>query len=202
MSRISPEDIDAILPQTQCGLCGHGGCMPYAEALIYENAEINLCPPGGIPVMHKLGEMLNRNPAPFKDEMLNKAKPEFTAVIRESECIGCTKCIAVCPVDAILGSAKSMHTIIKDECTGCELCIPPCPVDCIDLIEIAPAKLSAEDNINESTRNQYRNRYLAREKRLEKDKKRQMEKKLQSSIHERKNYILAAAERARVKKTI
>lgn len=200
MRRITPEDIDAILPQTQCGLCGHGGCMPYAEALIYENAEINLCPPGGIPVLHKLGELLNRDPASFNDDMLAKAKPKLTAVIRESECIGCTKCIAVCPVDAILGSAKSMHTIIKTECTGCELCIPPCPVDCIDLIELAPAKLNSEDTFDEATNEQYRSRFLAREKRLEKDKKKQMEKKRQTSIQERKNYIHAAAERARAKK--
>lgn len=189
----SPEEIDALLPQTQCGLCGYGGCMPYAEAIVFENAAINLCPPGGIPVLKALGELLNQDPSPYLSEMQQKAKLESVAVIREAECIGCTKCIKVCPVDAILGSAKQMHTVISDECTGCELCVPACPVDCIDLLEIT------EKNSNPQKADQYRKRFLAREKRLSEEvaiKKLRDQKK---SMDEKKQYIQAALARFKKK---
>lgn len=150
-------DIDAILPQTQCGLCGYNGCMPYAQALSEDKAPINLCPPGGIKGLMALSELLGKETAPFLDEMQQKAKSSMRAIIREDECIGCTKCIKACPVDAILGSGKLMHTVITDECTGCELCLSPCPVDCIDMVEI--------DDMTER-KNQYRNRYQARNHRL------------------------------------
>lgn len=191
MSALTPEDIDAVLPQTQCGLCGHGGCMPYAEAMIYENAEINLCPPGGLPVLHKLGNLLGKNVSAYEDEMREKGKPKLLAVIREAECIGCTKCIQACPVDAILGGAKQMHTVIRDECTGCELCIAPCPVDCIDMI-------NATDENNDA--DQYRQRFLAREARLKQEQQEKNSKSLRQEINERKSYVQAALERARVKK--
>src|SRR6185312_9880139 len=97
---------------------------------------INRCPPGGVKTLIALGKLLNKDPAPFIDEMSAQEKPSLTAVIREAECIGCTKCIQACPVDAIIGSAKQMHTVLLKECTGCGLCVTPCPVDCIDMIEI------------------------------------------------------------------
>lgn len=201
MPKLSPETIDAVLPQTQCGLCGFGGCMPYAEALIYENADINLCPPGGIPVLNKLGKLLERDPSPYENEMRAKAKPKLLAVVRESECIGCTKCIQACPVDAILGSAKSMHTVISDECTGCELCVPPCPVDCIDLVEVEPAKLNVDDNIDQDQSGYYRSRFISREQRQQKEKKVLLKKNHDRTIQDRMNYIQAALERARAKKS-
>ena len=133
MRNIRPEEIDAILPQTQCGLCGYGGCMPYAKALATEMAPINLCPPGGVDTLQQLGLLLNEDPAPFAAEMAAKAKPATTVKIREAECIGCVKCIKACPIDAIIGSAKQMHSVLTDICTGCELCIPACPIDCIEI---------------------------------------------------------------------
>jgi electron transport complex protein RnfB len=151
--------IDAVLPQTQCGLCSYKGCMPYAEALANHAAEINLCPPGGVEGLFAIAELVDKDPSPFITEMEQKTKPKRVAVIREAECIGCTKCIQACPVDAILGAAKQMHTVIADECTGCELCIAPCPVDCIDMVDIKEDKTKRAD--------QYRERYHAREKRLQ-----------------------------------
>lgn len=126
------EDLDALLPQTQCGQCGYPGCKPYAQA-IADGEAINKCPPGGEAVMLKLAERMGIEPSALEGE----AKPKLIAFIREDQCIGCTKCIQACPVDAILGATRQMHTIISDECTGCELCVAPCPTDCIDMIPIA-----------------------------------------------------------------
>lgn len=128
------EQIDDILPQTQCGQCGYPGCKPYAEA-IANGDEINKCPPGGEAGVKALAELLGREVIPL-DEERGEEKPPSVAYIREDECIGCTKCIQACPVDAILGAPKLMHTVIIDECTGCDLCVEPCPVDCIDMIEL------------------------------------------------------------------
>lgn len=127
------EQIDAILPQTQCGQCNYPGCRPYAEAIAAGEADINQCPPGGDAGVQALADLLGREPKPL-DESHGEAGPPVVALIREPECIGCTLCIQACPVDAILGANKRMHTVIAAECTGCELCIEPCPVDCIDLV--------------------------------------------------------------------
>ncbi len=127
------EQIDALLPQTQCGQCDFPGCKPYAEAIAAGQASINKCIPGGVDTMEQIASLLGVEPEPLDPE--NAAHPETTVVIiREADCIGCTKCIQVCPVDAILGAAKQMHTVITDNCTGCDLCIPVCPTDCIDVI--------------------------------------------------------------------
>lgn len=122
--------IDALLPQTQCGKCGHGGCRPYAEGLAAGEA-INKCPPGGSETIQALAALL-KVPVIALDPQRGSA-PAQVAFIREAECIGCTKCIQACPVDAIVGAAKLMHTVIASECTGCDLCLIPCPVDCIDM---------------------------------------------------------------------
>ena len=127
--------IEALLPQTQCGQCDYAGCRPYAEAIANDEAEINRCVPGGEVTIQELATLLDREAIPL-DEEVGEEKPPVVALIIEDQCIGCTKCIQACPVDAILGSAKHMHTVIADECTGCELCLPPCPVDCIELIPI------------------------------------------------------------------
>lgn len=193
MRPVTPEDIDALLPQTQCGLCGYGGCMPYAEAMLFEKASMNLCPPGGVKTLRALGELLQQDPAPYLDEMQQKAKPPLLALIRENECIGCTKCIQACPVDAILGSAKQMHTIIADECTGCDLCVPACPVDCIDMLVIS------EEQTSQQKRNIARDRFNARTQRLASEKK---AKPLPSShlAPDKKKYIQEAIARAQAKK--
>lgn len=140
-SRLSEETIarriDLLLPQTQCGQCGFPGCMPYARALARNEADINQCPPGGAAGVLALAELLGREPKPL-NPLNGVEKPRVVAIIREEECIGCTKCIQACPVDAIIGAPKLMHTVLADLCTGCELCIPPCPVDCIDLIPAPP----------------------------------------------------------------
>ena len=136
--------IDALLPQTQCTKCGYDGCRPYAEAIAAGEAAINQCPPGGDDGVSKLAALLHREVKP-----LNPAngvyRPPQVAFIDEAVCIGCTKCISACPVDAIVGASKLMHTVIASWCTGCELCLPPCPVDCIALEPVdglPPAELS------------------------------------------------------------
>jgi Na+-translocating ferredoxin:NAD+ oxidoreductase subunit B len=129
------ERINDLLPQTQCGQCGYPGCKPYAEAIASGDA-INKCPPGGEKTILNLADLLNLQALPL-DQTYGHEEIKKVAFIREAECIGCAKCIPACPVDAILGAPKFMHTVIESECTGCDLCIDPCPVDCIDLIEVA-----------------------------------------------------------------
>ncbi len=198
MRNVHPEDIDALLPQTQCGLCGYGGCMPYAKALATEMAPINLCPPGGVPTLQKLGELLNENAQPFEAEMAEKAKPAATVNIREAECIGCVKCIKACPVDAIIGSAKQMHVVLKDSCTGCELCIPACPVDCIDIVaeEVQPTL----DAINLKA-SLSRQRYQRRNERLHPALVAAAPAPKEDAAAKRKAYLEAALLRARAKRS-
>jgi electron transport complex protein RnfB len=129
------DKIDALLPQTQCGQCGFPGCRPYATAIANGEADINQCPPGGEVTILALADLLDRDPKPLNPEN-GEIKPKMLAVIDEQRCIGCTLCIQACPVDAIVGAAKQMHTVIAAECTGCDLCRPPCPVDCIDMVPV------------------------------------------------------------------
>ena len=126
------DQINALLPQTQCGQCSFAGCRPYAEAIAAGEADINRCPPGGEATVLALADLLGRDPKPLEAEPKEKA----VAVIDEQTCIGCTLCIQACPVDAIVGAAKQMHTVIEQECTGCELCLEPCPVDCIEMVPL------------------------------------------------------------------
>jgi len=144
------ERINDLLPQTQCGRCSFEGCRPYAEAIAAGEA-INKCPPGGELLIDRLGRLLHEH-----EESLDPAHGAFTppqiAVIREAECIGCTKCIRACPVDAILGGPKLMHTVIASECTGCDLCLQPCPVDCIDLIALEDSAVAIQPDETASLR--------------------------------------------------
>ena len=128
--------IDALLPQTQCTQCGYDGCRPYAEAIAAGEADIDQCPPGGEEGIAKLAALLGRAPKPL-NPVHGPYRPPQVAFIDEALCIGCVKCIHACPVDAIVGASKQMHTVIAAWCTGCELCIPPCPVDCITLQPVA-----------------------------------------------------------------
>jgi len=150
--------IDALLPQTQCTRCGFDGCRPYAEAIAEGRADIDQCPPGGDAGVVKLAQLLGRAAKPLNPEFGAYAPPRV-AVIDEDTCIGCTKCIQACPVDAIVGASKRMHTVIASWCTGCELCIPPCPVDCIVMAD-SPAFPEADLS---------RERHEARARRLARD---------------------------------
>lgn len=162
--------IDSLLPQTQCGLCGHAdGCLPYATAIIVDNEPYNKCVPGGQSVSNQIADLLHRPPLPAEPSRWqtdpNTQRPmEMRAIIREDDCIGCTKCIPACPVDAIIGSGKRMHTIFTDLCTGCELCLPPCPVDCIELVSF-PRVIN--DKEREAAQADLRERYYIHLKRIE-----------------------------------
>lgn len=136
--------IDALLPQTQCRLCGYAGCRPYAVAIASGQAQINQCPPGGDELIAELALTLGTAALPLNTAH-GEAKPPASALIDEALCIGCALCIAACPVDAIVGARKRMHTVITADCTGCELCLPPCPVDCITLVPTgAPPNRAAQ----------------------------------------------------------
>ena len=155
------QQLNAALPQTQCTRCGYPACLPYAEALAAGEAKINQCPPGGAAGIARLAEILGLEPLPLDPAFGEERAVEVVAEVIEADCIGCTKCIAACPVDAISGGPNLMHTIIESECTGCELCIPPCPVDCIVLVSmpaLAPAYERAAHSLT---------RYTARETRLQ-----------------------------------
>lgn len=168
--------IDALLPQTQCGLCTYKGCKPYATAIIEDNEKIDLCLPGGTRTLHQLGTLLAIDTAHMQETMQQKAKPPMLANIREAECIGCTKCIQACPVDAIIGAAKLMHTVITDACNGCELCIEPCPVDCIDMIELPPP---TEEQVI-ALQQQSRERFEKHNQRIARDAAQKREKHLKA----------------------
>ena len=157
------ERIDALLPQTQCTRCGYPACRPYAEAIAAGNADINRCPPGGAATIDALAALTGRAPSPL-DPSCGGEGPLALAVIDEATCIGCTLCIAACPVDAIIGGPKRMHTVLASLCTGCELCIPPCPVDCIALRPAARAWTPTDAG-------EARQRYVARERRLARDER-------------------------------
>lgn len=189
------QQIDALLPQTQCGQCGYGGCLPYAQAIATQAEAINRCPPGGLQTLVALGKLLNQDVAPLTAEMIAQQTPPQLAKIREAECIGCTKCIQACPVDAIIGAGKQLHTILASECTGCGLCVAPCPVDCIDMIPAAHLQYQPE---------KARQRFQAKQQRKAiKLEANVMDKPSLNTIapaEDKKAYIQAAILRAKAKK--
>lgn len=166
MTAVSAQDIDALLPQTQCTRCGYSGCRPYADAIASGEAQINQCPPGGAATIDALAKLLGRAPLP-----LNPANgvegPALVALIDEETCIGCAKCLPPCPVDAIVGTRKRMHTVLVEVCTGCELCVAPCPVDCIAMVpreSLAGAPPAPPAHLNRA-RFEARNARIARRER-------------------------------------
>lgn len=199
----SVKDIDALLPQTQCTECGYAGCMPYAEALAQGSTTIDKCPPGGVEVVKALGALLNVDADKYLQQAQDNVRAPSTAVIREQECIGCTKCIKACPVDAIIGSGKLMHAIITHECTGCGLCVAPCPVDCIDIVTLPEPDYDPE---------RARERFNARQTRLLREEheqqqayreKRRLAAKSVGKVQDtqaKQDYIQQALDRVKAKK--
>ena len=190
--------VDALLPQTQCTQCGYDGCRPYAEAIANGEADINRCPPGGDEGIAALAALLGLAPKAMDPACGEPVTQPVVAFIDESVCIGCTKCIQACPVDAIVGAAQQMHTVIADECTGCELCIAPCPVDCISL-EPAPDATPLRERAE-----QFRARYHARNERLER-RRRESEaaraaRRPDGDRERKRAEITAAVERARARR--
>jgi electron transport complex protein RnfB len=207
------QSIDALLPQTQCGKCGHPGCKPYAEGLA-EGEAINKCPPGGDETIAALAELL-KVPVLELDISRGSAPPQV-AYIREAECIGCTKCIQACPIDAIVGAAKLMHTVLIDECTGCDLCVAPCPVDCIEMHPLPPGTLPVvgglalsleEHRARAAKRDHARQRFEQRNARLQREeqqKQAEREARAKRAAQPEVNTldpVQAALERVRAQKT-
>ena len=183
------EKIDSILPQTQCGKCGFSGCKPYAKAIAEGLADINQCPPGNEEGIQKLANLLGVSPKPLNTTH-GLPKPKSVALIAEENCIGCTFCVQACPVDAIVGANKRIHTVIGAECTGCELCVAPCPVDCITIVPleresddkgknpyiISNGALKYKNKSQKEVADHSRMRYERRLKRLKREKKEKAEK--------------------------
>ncbi|SET21081.1 electron transport complex protein RnfB [Nitrosomonas marina] len=166
------KQIDAVLPQTQCRQCGFSGCEPYASAIVEGRADINQCPPGNSTVIEKIAALLGIQAKPLNTEH-GYPKPRSVAVIDENLCIGCTFCIRSCPVDAIVGAAKQMHTVISRECTGCELCLDPCPMDCIQMVPDVSQldAVKSQQNEYDDKVDRARRRYQFRLQRLSQEKK-------------------------------
>ncbi len=195
--------LDALLPQTQCQRCGFAGCRPYANAIASDEADINRCPPGGPDTIAALARVLGRAAKPL-DTQCGEHTPSLRALIDEDLCIGCTKCIQACPVDAILGAAKQMHTVIADECTGCELCVPPCPVDCIAMHPVGADALPTTNSAFRLKADRARQRYEFRNLRLARDRAedavRHLGESRQPTLEKRKAAIQAAVARVKAKR--
>ena len=186
--------LDAELPQTQCAQCGYPACRPYAEAMARGEADINQCPPGGDAAIRRLASLLQRPCKPLNPANGVERSREI-AVIEERLCIGCTLCIQACPVDAIAGGPRSMHTVVSDLCTGCGLCLPPCPVDCIAMEPCPPTDLWDRDKASAA-----RDRFEQRQRRLQQEPEQKLKKMIVSTapgLAQRARVIQAALGRAR-----
>lgn len=200
--RVLAGKIDALLPQTQCTKCGYSGCLPYARAIAAGVADINQCPPGGAAGVRKLAVLLGRDAKPLNPANGTEQR-RAVALIDEARCIGCTLCIQACPVDAIVGAAKRMHTVITELCTGCDLCVPPCPVDCIDMLPLSEAQAPWTEALADAARARFQFRTL----RLERDEaehagrlaRKAREQLGQPMPDAKKAVILAAIERAKAR---
>jgi electron transport complex protein RnfB len=195
--------IDALLPQTQCTKCGYSGCLPYARAIAAGAADINLCSPGGAAGVRKLAALLGRDAKPLNPANGTEQR-RAVARIDETRCIGCTLCIQACPVDAIVGAAKRMHTVIAELCTGCDLCVPPCPVDCIDMLPLPEAQALWTRAMADAarTRFQFRNQRLQRDEAERTGRlARKAQEKLAQPIPDAKHAMIRAAiERAKARR--
>lgn len=187
--------IDAELPQTQCRLCGYPGCRPYAEAVARGEAPINRCPPGGEEGLQALARVTGL-PAPALDPACGAVKPRTVARIDEAWCIGCTLCIQACPVDAIVGASKRMHTVLEEDCTGCELCLPPCPMDCIALM---PLPVQPDRTALLALGRQARVRHEQRTERLARKRRQRATAKEDGAAQLKRETVSRAVERARAR---
>ena len=197
-ARLDPDlvrRIDALLPQTQCTKCGFDGCLPYAQALARGDADINQCPPGGDAGIHALARLLDRPYLPL-DPTHGNEQPRRVALIDEAACIGCTLCIQACPVDAIIGAPKMMHTVFTALCSGCDLCLPPCPVDCIEMVP----SVGADADWTEDRRAAARERHLARNARVATSRTLEAERLAGAGKQAKQSVIDAALERARTRR--
>ena len=197
-ARPTMERIEALLPQTQCRQCGFAGCRPYAEALARGSADIDRCPPGGERVIRKLASITGRPVRPL-DTTRGEHKAPQLALIDEARCIGCTLCIQACPVDAIVGAPKLMHTVIADHCTGCELCLPPCPVDCIDLVAASRRLTSLLPGQRQRDARAARMRFEQRVQRLERERL-DRAARLAEKAHERQATLAVESDPASARK--
>lgn len=188
------EEIDAVLPQTQCQECGYAACLPYAEAIVRGEADISECAPGGLPTLEALANLMHVDAKLYQEKVVARYRAPSVAVIDESLCIGCLKCIQACPVDAIIGGPKMMHTVLADYCTGCELCLMPCPTDCI--------RMEARNDIDKTiTPEESRQRYQAKTRRMQ-SKKKTADNKIADSQQAQRDYIEAARLRVSKKKGV
>jgi Na+-translocating ferredoxin:NAD+ oxidoreductase subunit B len=195
--------IDALLPQTQCTQCGYDGCLPYARAIAAGEADINQCPPGGAAGIARLAALLGRKPKPLNPAIEAEAR-RAVAFIDEARCIGCTLCIQACPVDAIVGAAKRMHTVIAELCSGCDLCVPPCPVDCIAMLPLPEAQAPWTQAMADAARARFQFRSFRLE-RAEAEHALRLARKAQVKLghpmpEAKRAVILAAIERAQARK--
>jgi electron transport complex protein RnfB len=164
MNTFNIDTINNLLPQTQCEACGFKGCKPYAEALAQGETTIDLCAPGGVKVLKKLGDYLHIDPAPYLATVEKNYRPPSVAMIDEDLCIGCLKCVNACPIDSIIGAAKLMHTVVSDLCSGCGLCVEPCPMDCIEIQPLPEYDAATQTRKTAQWRTQYEQRNIRLQK--------------------------------------
>jgi Na+-translocating ferredoxin:NAD+ oxidoreductase subunit B len=188
------EAIQDVLPQTQCELCDYPGCAPYAEAMLSGEAPIDRCASGGLPVLKALGELFDQDTATMEADLIERSKPPELAWIEPDGCIGCGKCIPVCPTDAIVGAAKTLHAVIESECTGCGLCLPTCPTDCIVTLPMPKRSDSSEKQRAQYWRSQHeetkQSRIMLAQKALEEKRaKKRMQTTREATLASRKAFI-------------